>query len=1110
MIDNTESLFPVDTDKKLEIDFEKVFKTHLVIEASAGTGKTYTIVELISFLLSKEISLEKIGIMTFTEKAAGELKERIRMKLYDLIKGNPKNQYYQTALENFPYLTIGTIHNFSRLILNEASSFLPIDEVREHSDIISKQFEKFWAIEEAKEDSKLIELIKKISFTKFQDFIQQVSSKLKTHVTISKPEFSINEFQVFFLKVIEHFRSANNLNKDQKRKVEEFISEQENSNLREIFDSKGYLSREKLLNGNKVKGILDKANINYKTLNEELQKINEAENYFNSYPFLLTLVHYTNKFLDFLIQYKEKEMLIFTNDLILKGNELLSNNDSIRKYFRNKFSFIVVDEYQDTSPEQFDLCYKLFEDRDYGLVLVGDTKQSIYGFQNADLETLNEFKSKINFQKESLDITYRSSYTLMNSFNYIFNNISSLEYSNITTVREKKEQVSSGLILVGRKEFFSGDEIPSPQESIINTIKTIINNEKFKIISNGNTRKIGYGDITILARTNSAIKEIFYELRKASIPASVYRDKNYYDNSFVSALILLLQAIDNPSDSFSLYSILVSEIFLFNRNHLNEFNSSDFTYESLSSNDTLNKIFLSLQEAHATRFSFPASSIIQTVFLKNKVLERLSLGFGGKRNQANYHQFLEILNWEQIENKLNFSEISKKMLSNSKNSIEQEMRLEDENLKDYQSAVKLMTIHASKGLEFPVCILYGMHNSQSNFQKNLFLVNKKMKSEALVPIEIKISDLSTMSYSNELEIENESIKEEFDRLLYVALTRARDYLVLPFSRSNSHSKGVFESIFRDALAEDQFNTVLASKDAIDLDEFEDNSISIELKSKNKFKPKIDSEIIVVPEKKIRDAQGLKIVSYSSLYESEKNKPYIRPNLDLDTEDEENKKEIASRRTESIQSLFGVACHSVLEMVEKIYFQDEKKLLKRIEELASEYYTEDSTKKGFTKDELIRICFDALTTKYELAPNQFSFPKDWDSLVREKKFYQWKKTNRTDFLLGIADGMFISSDKYYILDWKSNQLENEFAIDILLESTENKYGHQINLYSYNLLNNLTSRVDDESEKKRIWEEKFGGMLFIYLRGLKEKKPSYILIKRTYEEVLNSIANLEKIA
>ena len=139
-------------------------------------------------------------------------------------------------------------------------------------------------------------------------------------------------------------------------------------------------------------------------------------------------------------------------------------------------------------------------------------------------------------------------------------------------------------------------------------------------------------------------------------------------------------------------------------------------------------------------------------------------------------------------------------------------------------------------------------------------------------------------------------------------------------------------------------------------------------------------------------------------------------------------------------------------------------------------------------------------------SEFAKIKDWKYLTREKSFFYKLKSSKMDYLIGIGDGMFYWNNKYYLLDWKTNLLkgsDGETIDEIIQKKVKESYRYQYMIYSMNLIDNITPKGQD---KKEVWENKFGGMLFIFMRVTEDNQGS-LLVKPNYEEIVTFKGSLE---
>ena len=166
----------------------------------------------------------------------------------------------------------------------------------------------------------------------------------------------------------------------------------------------------------------------------------------------------------------------------------------------------------------------------------------------------------------------------------------------------------------------------------------------------------------------------------------------------------MLHVVENPNDSSSLYKALVSDLFLIPESLLYQLSQAgELSYLTDSSIPEINIIYKSLLKAHQNRYLKDIAYTLQEILKENRILEVISLGFDGKRNLANIYHLSEILNNTQMSENLSFGEVVRKLKKDVENSVEQEIRLDNDKKDDSFNSVQLMTIHASKGLEFPVC-----------------------------------------------------------------------------------------------------------------------------------------------------------------------------------------------------------------------------------------------------------------------------------------------------------------------------------------------------------------------------------------------------------------------
>ncbi|MCX7997323.1 MAG: UvrD-helicase domain-containing protein [Leptospiraceae bacterium] len=1103
---------------------------NIFLEASAGTGKTYTIVELVTSLLEKGYGISRFAIITFTEKAAGELQDRIRKGIENKIRNTNHSQkeYFLKQLEDLPFANIGTIHNFCRNLLSQnpdACDFFPFKtEERDVSYRIQKAFDLYLenvesqAIERGEEE-KFIQFFLDFDLEKLRTFCIEVIykmglQKLKFHAL--KQEQIQKQFQTLIQEI------NNKLPNSIFKKYSDSLVSTE---LFERLQQDKILTKKKELNKNTFRDA--KGNSNIEKWNNEFKTINFEIEYLEQQEKLSAFINFVNNWIDFYENYQKKENFLSTDDIILLTEKMLQKHSDVRKTLSEKFDFIIVDECQDTDPRQFSILSMLASSSknssNLRLILVGDKKQSIYRFRNADISTVDYYIEKL-VPKENilpLDTSYRSRKVLNCFFNEFFSKptFSNFKYTNVNTGRtdevalENKPSVILGCFDSNTNKNAETIRLEN-SELIAGFIKAIYNKEEYSIWDKYESKKrtIRYSDIAILANTNSELKKIQSFLLLQEIPCSTYKEKDYYEENLVAALSFMLHSIENPYDTQSFLFCLDSPLFLIPIQILSKLASEgtlnyfQFVLPDTEEYKELNEIYKLFHEAHSNRYMQSASFLIQNILEKMNTLPRLASGFYGRKNLTLLYQFYDIINELQYEQNMSFGEIAREMRRRVLNKIEGEKRLDYEELDERQDTVKLMTIHASKGLEFPVCILFTAFKTispatQSNILK---FRNSSICGKLNFSFEFKFKlkneqNLQTLQFQEAKSQDAEEEAKEEARRMYVACTRARDYLFLPLgfpkniSSFSDSLKGLLEpnSNFIQNAIQMNFAECFQSHKEISKSKSSssgNNSKSIQI-NPQKQERKLENAL-----KNIKDISKWEFISYSKLHKQDESKEREKLILEKSSDEEISPKEEEVQGDSFWGRQFGLLCHKVLEIFPFEKLSSKKDWKKDLELLCTETYKEfgiDSKYSAYSLETLISLTSSALSYEYTIDQKKAPIPK-WKYIQKERKFYS-EAGKLGDWILGTWDLLFMFEGKYYILDWKTDQAIGESLETHCLES----YKYQIYIYSFVLFQNLL-QVSKTPNVKEVYEKKFGGMLFVFLRHLNSGNGVYF-VKPRLEEI-----------
>ncbi len=712
---------------------------HTLIEASAGTGKTYSIEKIVEKLLLEPrvingeivspLNLSEILIVTFTDKACSELKFRLRNNILNLYKKEQNKDktglserilFLKSLFSRFDENAIYTIHGFCKKNLQEfafESGFPFSFEVSDISSLISSVLQEIF-----KGNVDLDQLI--LLFDTFPDF-----HKLNSYVQeIMKNSLVL---RYFFLL---------------------------NSDAINLF-KKRYATLYP----------------DYTSLESEIDDRDKADHYHKLYDLFHELAFE-------LLKYKEHKSLItfddmifnFHNELVIKENKVLLNA------IRNKYKVAIIDEFQDTDRQQWEIFQKIFvnEETSHTLFLVGDPKQSIYRFREADLNVYFEALKQINHRKV-LSYNYRSAPILTNALNCIFNYAPLFsENSGIIyeDVKPGKNIHFEELYREGGKlapvDFINlGDDLTIAgasgilAEYISSYITLMIRNdsEYFLIDKDGLKKRVALNDIVILTQKNKQCLSIQKQLEKHSIPSVIKTKETVFSTEEALDTLILLNAIKNPHD----IGVIKKSLFTC------YFDDNLSTIESLDEHalEVIQKKFLSWNNCF---YEDSISGLLSSVLEDNFVREHLLTLKNGRQKISNITQIFEILNAELNEVSLIDEVIYSLTGLINENSNKYLIRQSKE-----QDAVSIMTMHSSKGLEFKIVFIGDCFYAKQSLKKKnvLFFSENGVRNYSLLQ-------------SNETNLEK-TVKEEFNekkRVLYVAMTRAKTHLIMPlveFKKSSS-------------------------------------------------------------------------------------------------------------------------------------------------------------------------------------------------------------------------------------------------------------------------------------------------------------------------------------
>lgn len=1137
---------------KIETEFNAKDNTPLkgqsiYIKASAGTGKTYNIQKIVRQLLERKDvpQLEKILIVTFTEKAAGELRDRIRKELAG----------FDADVDNAP---IYTIHSFCQQTLeefaftaNKPASLELIDE-EEISDFIDR------AIRDGLENDENFrtELIPLFENAENKDsFIESLKKDLKQAVARYYPDEKIVELDANSDSIYLKYEG--------KKEQKDYTFE----------DCDFLLEKEESGNYDEVKKDITRVFTGKDAANHKknIEKYKKARFYGNILKSLYQAWQLEKS------QNKQQSF----NDMIRNVREAVcEKNSALKKELQKKYDVAIIDEFQDTNQQQWDIFREVFKNDSHSLIVVGDPKQSIYAFQGADV---NVYENAIGTFENGYKLShnYRSTDQMIEACNGLFEQ-DFFKGSDITFFKsdppeapgdktlnatfdgkeikpfwicnsEKKEKNEDGNVKKSEVPISAEDFAKLAVEKIVDCC-TYDKNGKTRLQvyekKEKNFRNVSFKDFAVLAKTSPEMEKIENAMKDSGIPFLRYKDKNLFRGIECKHWISLINAIASPDFTGHKRAFLNEALFTRFFDIPIE-NVTDEKYDSPTCDER--KALIEWQMLAEDR---KWAKLLESIFERTQIEKRLS-GLDNLQTLSKFRQIGEYIVEYLYKNDSSLDGVSRHLsrLVARTESPDDEGSLVARGT-DFD-CVQLMTIHASKGLEFPVVIAAGGFKQRNNQIPQVYLYHEEKKDDEGKPVgkyaKLSFSENGKEKMKNEEEI-------EWQRLFYVAYTRASSLMILPnYEKSRSGDKridNVFTKTITTSLSAFMQND--ANKKLYEnfiFSEENNRKLSKEVQEILKHKKEKESDGTTEDSQKevfteLKDAKNrlLKKNSYSSLghkkialneYVSDKYKP--------EEQDDDDNLEETSELSDSDYlkgyprgSKLGLALHSIFEKIDfetalPIASASSGKRISDYEELCTDSdvkaLIEDSfSEQGLKIDEedsknwrknTAQIVWNTLSARFKKLTGEkegeaFSLReillKDRSSEV-EFNFMPEEFSSAPEirnYFNGFIDLLFVRNvdgkEVYSLLDWKSDTLPDYSESERANHSVE-KYSIQMVLYSYCLVKWLKTFPKYSSmDYNEIYKNHFGGIYYVYLRGTKAGTNNGIFAQKWENwKMLNTIFN-----
>lgn len=1014
-------------------------KTNIIVSAGAGSGKTAVLTERVLEKVKNGISLSNLLILTFTKMAAKEMRERIGAKLKEnnlteelslldtadittfdayalaLVK---KYHYYLNLSKNINIIDSSVIELYKKETLNNI-----FEELYKTND---KDFLTLIKEYSTKDDKEIIEFI--LNLNNKLDLKTNKKEYLNNYIEENYNESKITKDISEYLKIIIEYIDNIRINL-------EYIDDTD-------YQDKLYQTLSPLLESNSYSEI--KTNINFKLpvargvsditkeykekISNDIKEIKKLITYNNeeeikngilkTKPFVEEIIKIILLLNQKVSDYKKKYDYYEYSDIAGLAIKLVKENDEIREEIKNNLNEILIDEYQDTNDIQEEFISYISNNNTY---MVGDIKQSIYRFRNANPYI---FKNKYdNYSQNNggikidLNKNYRSREEVISNINLMFDRIMDDQIGG-ASYQTSHQMIFGNLMYTGKGDNgqnnnfevynylndtnFKKEEIEA--FIIAEDIQNKINNnyQAFGKEEKAN-RQIKYSDFVILM-DNSKNFELYKKiLEYKGIPTTIMKSGNLLEGDLITILKNIISLIikikeEKLDTEFKKLFMSLGRSFLFSID-----DNTLFTH-FLNKDFASSKIYKITKEISDIIDTISLEELLDIIIEKYDIYNKLILIGDYKSNILRIEKLKEITS--NIVN-LNYSVYEyQKYLSNI---IDNNMKIEYSTNENSSNTVKIMTIHASKGLEYNICYFSGLY-SKFNIREAINKFSYDNKYGIIIPYKedfIYNTIYHNLSYKDYV-IENIS---ERIRLLYVALTRAKEKMIFILPQNKNENNNIIQDVIDTSIRRkySSFASIMYSLEPITKKYYKNISLEDISLTKEYNLIKNDNykkELSLVEDKIIVEELTLKL-------EQEEEKTFSKNSIHLITKEEQSALD------------YGTRIHEILELTD---FKNPN--------------------------------YNNLSIKEKEIINNFINKIDINNSEIYKEYeFIYEEDNTTYH--GIIDLMLIYNNNIKIIDYKLKNISDKEYIKQLTgykNYIENIFNKKTSIYLYSILTNTIEEIN----------------------------------------------------
>lgn len=831
--------------------------TKQLVSASAGSGKTTVMIRKIAdILINGTAKPDEILVVTFTNLASTEMKQRLTSVLTnELISAEQdKKPYFQQLLDGIDTASVDTIDGFCSKMLKKYFYKANLDpEIK----IISSFSQEYYinkaldlAIKKCNDPSELVvlcdifekknrsldnlkeNLLNSFNFCVCQkDYHKFLNDTLLQYNDLNSSPSAKYLNQYIVGKVLKHLAPISKLMPmftdfpKLHKALEDYTSHVNVSLDKSLIENVENLLSAPMCNFSKTERIVDN-DFNYESIKFNIAQLKKLT---NDVAFLINLkdssklpsigshlkyfVNLLNTFIESYLKLKADNNVMDFADLERKMLQLLQDPEIIQD-FHTTYKYIFVDEYQDINPMQDELINTLLSSTS-SLFLVGDVKQSIYGFRQSTpelfIDTYKQFKQNSQLGSAfDMNINFRSAPQILNFNNEIFCKLlneqdAGIDYEKTSKFEPKRDDFPTDTaveILIAStdsesispvaKGVYSLSQHINPPETVnaeqlecnlvLDKIQSLVGSEFYDSALKQN-RVLEYRDIAILSRNvnNNQVRNLATLLASKGIPISISKRTNLQDCEALSKVISILRILNFTANDIDYTAFFTSQLVGLSYNDLLKIytDHSEDLYSNLQKyieehtddlSSQINNGFKLCNDLRLASTTLSIGELIDLILNKYHLRQHIIASTKGLEQINILDEFLSTLSSEEKNLSITkFIDFIERNITSSNDII----------ARDSMNSVTIQTIHASKGLEYPVVILFN-----SGHQFNYITEHKDLNFDTDFGIGMQYYDLenrkrqeSAVRYAISLKNKDKSYREEL-RLLYVATTRAKNKLII--------------------------------------------------------------------------------------------------------------------------------------------------------------------------------------------------------------------------------------------------------------------------------------------------------------------------------------------